>query len=924
VTSRNLLGFLSLLSVLVFTGLIDRVYAQTPQVKDSLKNLLKKTTTAQGQADVLNALAYEYYDFNDSVALGYAKQAFVIAEQSNYLAGKKLAYTMIGIGHLSFGDYDLAIKNFRLSDQIPKSSNTTNDSYNSLQLAGTFTDMGQYDSAEKYYNNAIRLSASLPGRTDEHASSVYRGYAALRMLQWRNDEAAQLLTKAKSVLRQNNLYDEADFYRLYAQLHFNRNEYSMAESYAIKLCTISEKMDDNFHKASCQLLLAEISNAKGELSKALLHCFAALKLSKVYTYITLRAQIYHKIGDIYGSLGQYTIASEFFYKSFALTEKSGLLPYTAQAYSDFAWYLREQFNYPVALQFTDSAQKINERINNAKGIAFNHNNRGLIYLAQKKYRASITEQEHAMEILKTISAPKSISAAFFNLSLVYEELGELNKALDLQLKALELDEKIGNNPSLAITYNGVASINIGLGNSREAEKFLKKSYALASQAKSPQLLKDCYATYVKLYEYKKDYVRALAYHKLYQSVSDSVYSENATIRLAEMQALYQVERKEAEIVLLNRDRELNNNKMALQKMQLRNQGIIITIGSVLLILIVLFSIASVRSNRKILEAKRALAEANEELTVQSEELRESNIGLMNLNDQLIEKQEEIQAQAEELTESNNTLFKLNEDLQEKREEIEVQSEELREANETISNINIGLENKVEQRTQQLRQAYIELDTFFYRSSHDFRRPITTFMGLAEVAKITVKDDKALDLFAKVSETAHNLDKMLRKLQSISDVGAQDLIYKEVLLRELIANVVAGFQEEVNSKNIRITDDLKLTTPFFSYAALVKVALENVLENAIQFCGVENRAIKISAHQTTEQLVITVEDNGQGIPEEYHDRIFDMYFRANVTSKGNGLGLYITQKAVAKLNGSISFQSVLYEGSVFTIELPLNT
>jgi len=48
----------------------------------------------------------------------------------------------------------------------------------------------------------------------------------------------------------------------------------------------------------------------------------------------------------------------------------------------------------------------------------------------------------------------------------------------------------------------------------------------------------------------------------------------------------------------------------------------------------------------------------------------------------------------------------------------------------------------------LKQAYKELDTFFYRASHDFRRPITTFMGLAGVAKITVKDPVSLDLFRK--------------------------------------------------------------------------------------------------------------------------------------------------------------------------------
>ena len=84
----------------------------------------------------------------------------------------------------------------------------------------------------------------------------------------------------------------------------------------------------------------------------------------------------------------------------------------------------------------------------------------------------------------------------------------------------------------------------------------------------------------------------------------------------------------------------------------------------------------------------------------------------------------------------------------------------------ILGINDELEQKVEARSVELKNAHKELDIFFYRSSHDFRRPLTTFIGLAEVAKIAVKDETALNLFEKVRENSLALDKMLRKLQSM--------------------------------------------------------------------------------------------------------------------------------------------------------------
>jgi signal transduction histidine kinase len=70
-----------------------------------------------------------------------------------------------------------------------------------------------------------------------------------------------------------------------------------------------------------------------------------------------------------------------------------------------------------------------------------------------------------------------------------------------------------------------------------------------------------------------------------------------------------------------------------------------------------------------------------------------------------------------------------------------------------------------------------------------------------------------------------------------------------------------------------------------------------------------------------EIVLAVSDNGQGIAAQYHEQIFNMYFRGSENSKGNGLGLYIVKKATEKLKGRIVFESVFNEGSTFKIILP---
>jgi signal transduction histidine kinase len=80
-------------------------------------------------------------------------------------------------------------------------------------------------------------------------------------------------------------------------------------------------------------------------------------------------------------------------------------------------------------------------------------------------------------------------------------------------------------------------------------------------------------------------------------------------------------------------------------------------------------------------------------------------------------------------------------------------------------------------------------------------------------------------------------------------------------------------------------------------------------------------IKIGS-QTVDGLVqISISDNGEGIADEYKDRVFEMFYRGTSNSSGSGLGLYIAREAIEKLSGSIKVNTTYGEGSVFTLLLP---
>lgn len=75
------------------------------------------------------------------------------------------------------------------------------------------------------------------------------------------------------------------------------------------------------------------------------------------------------------------------------------------------------------------------------------------------------------------------------------------------------------------------------------------------------------------------------------------------------------------------------------------------------------------------------------------------------------------------------------------------------------------------------------------------------------------------------------------------------------------------------------------------------------------------------YASDEDYIIEIEDNGIGIREELLQRIFEMFFVTN-TNLGSGLGLYITKQAVENLNGTISVDSVVGQGTLFTITIPM--
>lgn len=215
----------------------------------------------------------------------------------------------------------------------------------------------------------------------------------------------------------------------------------------------------------------------------------------------------------------------------------------------------------------------------------------------------------------------------------------------------------------------------------------------------------------------------------------------------------------------------------------------------------------------------------------------------------------------------------------------------------------------------------ELDSFVYSVSHDLRSPITSLKGLIELAKMEDDLEKINYYLMLMSQSLNRQDQFIRDIIDYSKNKRIETVVKTVSLKKLINETISQHNHNINVDKISITKDL-LVDEIQSDGLRLKIILNNLLSNAIKYFD-ENKAekkISIRTYNSGAFHKIEIADNGIGIPEEFKDQIFDMFFVIN-SNKGSGLGLYIVKETLSKLNGSITVLSESNVGSKFTITLP---
>jgi PAS domain S-box-containing protein len=228
--------------------------------------------------------------------------------------------------------------------------------------------------------------------------------------------------------------------------------------------------------------------------------------------------------------------------------------------------------------------------------------------------------------------------------------------------------------------------------------------------------------------------------------------------------------------------------------------------------------------------------------------------------------------------------------------------------------------------KKLQETNLELEEFAYRTSHDLRSPLVSSIRLLDItARILEKGDseKALLHISVIQESLTKLETLVADLLALTKTSKTEAQYENTSLNESIQNTKDKLSHLSGFSDIEFIVDVNTNDQIFTDPLTLSVIFENLISNAVKYRD-ENKSsqfIKVSCENKKNSHVITISDNGIGIPVKYQTKLFNMFSRFHPkVSFGSGLGLYILKKAVEKIGGSVSFNTAS-EHTTFVVVLP---
>lgn len=234
-----------------------------------------------------------------------------------------------------------------------------------------------------------------------------------------------------------------------------------------------------------------------------------------------------------------------------------------------------------------------------------------------------------------------------------------------------------------------------------------------------------------------------------------------------------------------------------------------------------------------------------------------------------------------------------------------------------------MRRELKEKSIKLKKLHSEMNQFVYSLSHELRGPLMSISGISKLAKLEISDPNALEYFEMIDTATGKLDDFIYKMLDFYRSTKIDHKVTEIQFQDIINQQMEAYREKFDLRHFKIEIQVNQQAPFFSDEAKIRVILNNLFSNAVQFQKGQGgqKWISLTVDVLEEDAVIVLEDNGIGIEERFREEVFNLFTRATQENVGTGLGLYMVKESVEQMGGKIHLDSEINEGTTITVTLP---
>ncbi|MEO8712808.1 MAG: tetratricopeptide repeat protein, partial [Parafilimonas sp.] len=692
---------------------------------------------------------------------------------------------------------------------------------------------------------------------------------------------------------------------------------------------------------------------------AMKYADSAMHLSQQHQWQKGIGIAYINKARIYTAISNFTAGNENAGKAYEIFKSIQWKPAMGDALVTIASNYEALSNYSKAIENNYMALSIYEEAGSDAGIAWTYNNIGADYYWLHNYPKALENYNIALRLQKKLNDKNGIASALDNIASVYKDEGELNKVNEYNLQAIKLFEEIGDQAALGRIYinrgnflqeqknfdsaiifykkairiaqkldiartlafgnGGIGALYLKVAKNgyeqylipdslkisksmllEKAYNYFSRALEISEKAGEPSLIMQFAESLSETEDLRGNYKAALKYYKLSAENKDSIFNDENERKIAALENERITEVKDKEIQLLNKEKKLQaseQEKKDAEAKRIKNtQYFIITALGIVVLAVVIIAMIQFRHNKQKQHANIALQHQKEKVESTLTELKSTQAQLI---------QSEKMASLGELTagiahEIQNPLNFVNNFSEVNKELLVEMKDEMNKGNLEDAN---AIANDV-------------IDNF-EKINHHGKRADAIVKGMLQHSRTSTGKKEPTDINALCDEylrlSYHGLKAKDKGVNATMKTDFDNSIEKVNIIPQDIGRVLLNLYN-----NAFYAVNEKKKTADESYQPTVSIQTKKI--NARPPARLSHSGGDATVGR--DKVEIVVKDNGNGIPQNIVDKIFQPFFTTKPTGEGTGLGLSLSYDIIKAHGGEIKVNAKEGEGSEFIIHLPL--